>query len=74
MYKINMQITGNDAKYPEDFPMLQEGNKVFAMVKDGDDFIIQTTINDNNRLINLIESGEKELNKPQRKGMYFILR
>ena len=63
MYYINPQLK-NKKSYSteEDFPMLKDG-KVFSMKKNGDDFIIQTTISDNKELKRLVEAAEIKLNE-----------
>ena len=62
MYLINTHIETKNARYPEDFPMLTNG-RTFAMKKHGEDFIIQTTLNDTKKIKKLVEAGESQLNK-----------
>ena len=60
MYLINTQIESKDASYPEDFPMLKNGSK-FAMEKQGEDYIIQTIEFDDKKLVELIQTREREI-------------
>lgn len=60
MYKINTQLKGESARYPQDFPLLQDGRD-FAMIKVGSDYIIQTTISDMKKLKRMIKKTELKM-------------
>ena len=60
MYLINTHLSGIDANYPDDFSMLTNGSK-FAMRRQGTDYIIQTTIGDDNKLMDIIKTGEANI-------------
>jgi len=67
MYLINTHLQGNNCSCLDDFPLLTNG-RTFFMKKQGDDFIIQTTISDEKELMRLIKVGEKELNIRIKRG------
>lgn len=65
MYYINTHLYGkHNIKYPEDFPMLKNG-QTFAMKKSSTskDYIIQTIESDVDKVKAMIKTGERNITR-----------